>query len=114
MTFGERLNELRDASGLSQAALSRAAEIGLPTLKDYEGDRRSPSLEIAQRLAKVLGQTCQAFDGCDFLHATRKRDEPPARESPRAKGRPRKASTEVTPSVEKAKTKTTMKRGKMK
>ena len=55
MTFGEKLRELRKAAGLTLAALSAAADIGLPTIKDYEGNRRMPSLAIAQRIAAALG-----------------------------------------------------------
>jgi transcriptional regulator with XRE-family HTH domain len=54
---------------LRQSELADKAEIWLATLKDYEGGRRGPSLEIAQRIAAALGKTCQAFDGCEFEHA---------------------------------------------
>jgi transcriptional regulator with XRE-family HTH domain len=88
MTFGEKLKELREEAGMSQAALSSAAEIGLPTLKDYEGNRRGPSLEIAQRLAGALGVTCQAFDGCEFRHASQTaRTAKPAATKPAARKR---------------------------
>jgi transcriptional regulator with XRE-family HTH domain len=69
MTFGERLKELRERAGLTQSAAAEAAGVGLPTLKDYEGNRRVPSLENAQSLARALGVSCQAFEGCEFRHA---------------------------------------------
>src|SRR5947209_812900 len=94
MTFGDRLKQLRDGAGLSQSMLAAAAEIGLQTLKDYEGNRRGPSLEIAQRLAKALGETCLAFDGCEFRHATQGPKKDAADEAPaeprRPRGRPKK------------------------
>jgi hypothetical protein len=42
---------------------------GLPTVKDDEGGRRSPSLENAPKLAAALGADCAAFNGCEFTHA---------------------------------------------
>jgi transcriptional regulator with XRE-family HTH domain len=55
MLFSERLAELRAAAKLSQTELAARARVGLATVKDYDGGRRSPSLELAQRLAKALG-----------------------------------------------------------
>ena len=42
MTFGERQKELRQKKGLSFSQLADATGLGLATLKDYEGNRRSP------------------------------------------------------------------------
>lgn len=72
MQFGEKLKALRIERDMTQPALAEAAKIGLPTLKDYEAGRRSPSLEIAQRLAAALGVSCQVWDGVSFGHAERK------------------------------------------
>src|SRR4051812_25620069 len=69
MTFGEKLKELRLARGLTQPQVVESTGVGLQTLKDYEGNRRSPSLEIAQKLAAALGVGCEAFNGCEFRHA---------------------------------------------
>jgi transcriptional regulator with XRE-family HTH domain len=69
MTFGKKLKELRLAAGLTLAAVAEATKIGLPTVKDYKGDRRTPSLQNAQRLANALGVDCTAFNGCQFQHA---------------------------------------------
>jgi transcriptional regulator with XRE-family HTH domain len=90
MTFGEKLREVREAAGLTQAGLAAAAGIGLATVRDYEGNRRSPSLEIAQGLAKITGVSCQVFDGCEFRHAIQRmgvEEDVPKR----PRGRPRKA-----------------------
>src|SRR5437763_14555941 len=80
-TFGERLKELREAAGLSQAQLVARTGRGLATVKAYEADRRSPSLDNAQRLAAALGVPVTAFDGVAFRHATQR---PPARDLPAA------------------------------
>src|SRR5262245_48894687 len=91
MLFSERLKALRGKADLSQSQLADRAEIGLPTLKDYEGGRRVPSLEIAQRLAASLGVTCQAFDGCTFTRAERATAAPPPKRStfgPKPQDRP--------------------------
>lgn len=98
VTFGDKLKDLRASAGLSQSQLAKAAGIGLPTLKGYEGDARSPSLEIAQRLAVALGTTCQAFDGCEFRHAVQRPKKAggaaatPAPDVEAAPPRPKKAS----------------------
>jgi transcriptional regulator with XRE-family HTH domain len=72
MLFSERLAELRAAAKLSQTELAARAMVVLATVKDYEGGRRSPSLELAQRLAGALGVTMVAFDGCRFTNAGKK------------------------------------------
>jgi len=79
VTFGKKLRELRDVAGLSQAQLVERTGLGLPTVKDYERDRRSPSLENAQKLAAALGVKCTAFDGVEFKHATQKPAKPKRR-----------------------------------
>src|SRR3954452_22391072 len=84
-TFGETLRGLRQSAQLSQSQLAEVAGIGLPTLKDYEGDRRSPSLEIAQRIAAALGVMVTAFDGAEFRHAAQR--PAPTAPPPRRTGR---------------------------
>lgn len=92
MTFGERLKELREASGFSQSVLAKEAGVGLATVKDYEGNRRTPSLEIAQTLARVLGVSCQAFDGCEFQHAKQRMPGQATSKEPKPRGRLKKAA----------------------
>jgi transcriptional regulator with XRE-family HTH domain len=69
MRFSDRVKALRQTAGLSQSQLADRAGVGLPTVKDYEGGRRAPTLETAQRLAAALGVDCRAFDGCKFTRA---------------------------------------------
>src|SRR5690242_14290521 len=89
MTFGERLKELRSSAGLTQPQLAERTGLGLPTVKDYEGGRRSPSLENAQKLAAAMGADCTAFDGCEFIHAQQQRPAAglPTAPAPRRTGR---------------------------
>jgi transcriptional regulator with XRE-family HTH domain len=53
--MGNRLKQLRQQAGLSQAQLARAAEVPFGTLRGWEYGRRTPLLDAAARLAKVLG-----------------------------------------------------------
>ena len=59
----------------------------MATLKDYEGGRRSPSLEIAQKLAAALGVGCEAFNGCEFRHAEQSPAKLPTAPAKRRTGR---------------------------
>lgn len=44
----------RLAVGLSQSQLARAARVSQPNLSAYENGRRSPSLEVLDRIARAL------------------------------------------------------------
>lgn len=56
MTLSERLKNLRERSGLSAAVLGEKAGLGKNTVKQLEDDpARSPSVQNAINLAKVLG-----------------------------------------------------------
>ena len=70
--MGERLQKLRKAAGLSQAALAKAAGVPLGTLRGWEYGRRTPLLDAAAKLADALGCTL---------------DELAGRAEPKAKGR---------------------------
>ncbi len=54
-SMGEKLQRLRDAAGLSQAALARAVGVPVTTLRNWEQDRRMPRLDTAAVLARELG-----------------------------------------------------------
>jgi transcriptional regulator with XRE-family HTH domain len=82
MRYGDRLKQIRTDQNMTQAALATAANVGLQTLKDYEGGRRVPSLDAAQRLARGLGVPCTTFDGVTFDYAERK----PAKRPKKRKG----------------------------
>lgn len=44
----------RHAAGMSQSQLARAARVPQPNLSAYENGRRTPSPEVAERIAKAL------------------------------------------------------------
>jgi len=54
--FGELLRRVRREAGLTQTELARLAGTSQPTVSDYESDRVSPSVEVAQRLVAAAGQ----------------------------------------------------------
>jgi transcriptional regulator with XRE-family HTH domain len=65
MPFAERLKQLREQAGMTQAELAEGATIPLGTLRDYEqGKRRhDPSLRVAARLAAALGVSAGKVNG---------------------------------------------------
>ena len=50
-----KLGQLRDANGMSQAALAKKARISREHLSRLEAGRYDPSVGVVQRLAKALG-----------------------------------------------------------
>jgi transcriptional regulator with XRE-family HTH domain len=65
MTFAQKLRELRDAKGLSEAKLADASGVALGALHFYGLGRRKPSFTAVVKLARALGVTCQAFAECE-------------------------------------------------
>ena len=54
--LGRVLKILREAKGLTQVDLAKKAKVARTYIVKLEsGDKRNPSLEILQRLAKALG-----------------------------------------------------------
>ncbi len=80
MTFAEKLRELRDAAGLSEAKLAEASGVPFASLHEYGLGRRKPSFAAAVKIARALGVSCEAFADCEDVAGD---DEP--------RGRPRKA-----------------------
>jgi DNA-binding XRE family transcriptional regulator len=62
-TMGERLKRLREARGMSQPQLAEAARIPVGTLRQWEQDRRLPSLEGFFAVADGLGVTLDELAG---------------------------------------------------
>ena len=52
--FGQRLAELREAAGLTQAALADKGSIPLGTIREIEQGRREPLFSNMQKLAAAL------------------------------------------------------------
>jgi DNA-binding XRE family transcriptional regulator len=59
--FGDRLKTLREAAGLSQEALARAAGISTSAVAKLEQKRVEPSWPTVLELAKALGVGVEAF-----------------------------------------------------
>jgi transcriptional regulator with XRE-family HTH domain len=63
LTIGKRLQRLRQAAGVSQPDLARAAGIPVGTLRNLEQGRRIPRLDTAGKLARALGVSVDALLG---------------------------------------------------
>src|SRR5262249_38095353 len=80
MTFAEKLRELRDEKGLSEAKLADLSGLPFGTVHVYGLSRRKPSLASVVKLPAALGVTGEAFAGCDDGA-----DEKPAKPTKRKK-----------------------------
>jgi transcriptional regulator with XRE-family HTH domain len=79
MTFADKLKERRQAAGMTQAALSEASGVPLPTIRDYEQGKREPLLSNAQRLARALGASLDVFPGPDGAGVRKQQAAPPSK-----------------------------------
>lgn len=86
--MGARFQELRQAKGLSQSQLAKAAGLPTSTLKNWEQGRREPLFSAAYQLARALGISLDELASKLF-----EEEQPPAPSAPKPKGRPRKAPT---------------------
>ncbi len=81
-TFGQKLRELREAAGLTQAELAERAGMNPFGVAKLEQGQREPSWATVLALAGALGLDCLAFQA------------PPTGDAePRSPGRPPKAPT---------------------
>ncbi len=71
-TFAERMKNLREAAGLTQAALAERSGIGVSTLRQFEYGRREPTYGTLVKLAAGLGVSLSAFDASATLAAKSK------------------------------------------
>jgi transcriptional regulator with XRE-family HTH domain len=69
MTFAEKLRELRQARGLSEAKLAQSSGVPFGTLHTYVLGSRTPSFPYVVMLAKALDVTCDEFADCDDVQA---------------------------------------------
>ncbi len=67
MTFAEKLRELRDKAGLSEAKLAELSGLTFASVHGYGLGRRKPSFNAVVKLSKALGVTCEAFADCDDM-----------------------------------------------
>ena len=76
MTFAEKLRELREAAGLSEAKLAKAAGVEFAAIREYAMSRRKPPFAAVLKLARALGVSCEAFaDSSDLVGESK--DPPP-------------------------------------
>jgi transcriptional regulator with XRE-family HTH domain len=81
MSFGNNLQALREAAGLSQSELAEKSGISVKTIQNWEIDRNSPRMDALVRLAHALGTTL------DMLVIHRHKGQAKTK---RRRGRPRK------------------------
>lgn len=78
MSFGTRLLEIRKKRGLSQAELAEFLNTKPPVIGRYEREETTPSVEVALKLAKILGVSLDYLVGnteLEFDEHTLKRME---------------------------------------
>jgi transcriptional regulator with XRE-family HTH domain len=63
-TFAERLRELRERAGLTQAQLAEASGLPIGSIRNYEQGQREPYWNVVFQLAAALGVSCEAFAVC--------------------------------------------------
>jgi transcriptional regulator with XRE-family HTH domain len=61
--MGTRLKKLREAKGMSQAALAEKADLSRGYLLRLEAGRQDPTLGTLERLAKALGVSLKKLIG---------------------------------------------------
>jgi len=86
MTFAQMMREKRRALGWSEAKLAEVAGLPFATVHSYGLGRRKPSFAAGVKIARALGETCEAFAACDDVVSDGEVPEPA-----RAKGRPPRA-----------------------
>jgi transcriptional regulator with XRE-family HTH domain len=59
--FNDRLRSLREAAGMTQEGLARAAQLSVSSVAKLERGGMDPSWSTVLRLAAALGVTVQAF-----------------------------------------------------
>src|SRR5262245_33593391 len=77
MTFAERLKELREGAGLTEAKLAERSGLTVSAVRSYARTRKVPSFDAVVKLAAALAVTCEAFAGCSF--------DPPSRPTAKKK-----------------------------
>ena len=60
--FAKRLRELRRQTGLSQAGLAEACDLGASTIRQFEQGWREPTYGTLVKLAQGLGVSLAAFE----------------------------------------------------
>jgi transcriptional regulator with XRE-family HTH domain len=93
-TFAERLQELREKAGLTQAQLAEKSGLPLGSIRNYEQGQREPYWNVLFKLAGALGVKADAFADCvskDETAGKGKGESRAARRRPAPAARPRAA-----------------------
>jgi transcriptional regulator with XRE-family HTH domain len=64
MTFADRLRQLREERGMTQAGLAAASGLPLGSIRNYEQGQREPYWAVVFKLAAALGVSCDKFRDC--------------------------------------------------
>jgi transcriptional regulator with XRE-family HTH domain len=83
MTFGEKLRQLREEAGLSEAKLAERSGVSFGAIHNYGLGIRKPTFAAVVKIAAALGTTCQAFATCEDIGA----EERPRRSAKKKRGR---------------------------
>lgn len=69
VSFGKRLVEMRKRRGFTQQQLCELVNVHVSQLRNYEGDRSQPTLEVIRKLALALDVTADelVFDPAERL-----------------------------------------------
>ncbi|MFN8016948.1 MAG: helix-turn-helix transcriptional regulator [Acidimicrobiales bacterium] len=67
--YGSFLRHVRTSRGLSQAQLAEVVGISQPNLSAYENDRRTPTLDVANRILVACGYQLVAEAGARKVRA---------------------------------------------
>jgi transcriptional regulator with XRE-family HTH domain len=89
MRFTEKLRQLRDRVGLSEARLAKASGVSFGAVHGYCIGTRQPSFGAVVRLARALGVSTAAFENCDDFAD----EEPPPPQDGRKPAGRKKGST---------------------
>ncbi len=54
INFGKNLRELRTQKGLTQKQLSELIDVITDSIKNYENNRRTPTLDVIEKIKIVL------------------------------------------------------------
>jgi transcriptional regulator with XRE-family HTH domain len=79
MRFAQKLRQLREAKGISEAKLAKLSGVRLGALHSYglTGKHgRAPSFPAVVAIAAALGVTCEAFANCTDIVRPKKRKRP--------------------------------------
>jgi transcriptional regulator with XRE-family HTH domain len=63
-TVGAALLRLRQAAGMTRYRLAKSSGVNASHLMRLENDEQGPSLAVALKIARALGVSLAAFDGC--------------------------------------------------